>query len=949
MGQPNEKEDPKALLDKLNEYEQYLQITNNSSEKSFIFLRNIINEYQNYKLILEKYQRKKVGSSPLRKKTEYKNNKKDEAGYDKNRLNEINHRFERVNKWIKMAKTPYYNNLRFIFQKIKGGSKEKKSNNKELSYIGSTKNIYSKNEKKKNERSPRIRKCTDANNNNNINIKNMNNDLIVITKKLKKNNSFDNSSIISNNDNDNSDNNNNNNRNIRGHDYMDDYTDKIIEERITSFYNNNRTKFPERIFKGPPDSFRWISWCIVNEIPLNRDISIYNNYLTIDLEKDNKDRIIRDIERTFSDKNISNEQLRKKETSLYNILKAFWNLDKEIGYCQGMNLIVGFLLLVSDGNELDTFYMLISNFSSTYKVRKKYNYSFRGLFSEEFPLLYFFNFIFDNLLEENMPEVKKHLDEMGITYDLWIGQWFQTLFTIVLPLNWLKRLWDCIYCDNIFFVVKFGFVFTRLIKKDIMERNEEINIIDFFKEMQKYSLCPENKFLEEKIDINILISKAHKIKIDPEEYLKLYKKKGENFDEFKIKMEKNNKICYLLEYGNKKLVNYKVNHRGTVLFTEEEGNVLKNELIKRKKQMENDLQKVKTNKTEYEDKLENVENKNDKNLNYDPKTKKIKIHINKNITKNDKINFIKIDKNIDNNKNKKIHLKTDYNLENKRNDIIGSDKSLDNINKEKIIENKEESNKINNLELTPEKRNNYFLNNTENNYSPYFGVHPNLNDNNSPYKNYPMKVPKCDINACVNTANRNINIEYNKLNKNFYSGYYPQTECQNKAPNINNFNNINQNNLYQNYYGNIYPNQNNQVNNNNFLNNQFSPNNNVIGNNLNNNLMLNNNANNVFNNNNIMNNNINNNLQNYNNNILNNNINNNNINNTPNNLNYINNNNHNNNYYFKFVNINNNNLNNNINNHNIKAESNPLYINNINNNNQNQPKCKQIKLFDKNT
>ena len=937
MGQPNEKEDPKVLLDKLNKYEEY-------SEKSFICLRNIINEYLNYKLILDKYQRKKVGLSPLRKKTDYKNNKK-EVSYDKNKLNEINHKFERVNKWIKMAKTPYYNNLHFIFQKIKGGSKEKekKANNKELSYIGSTKNIYSKNEKKKNDISPRIRKCTEANNNN-INIKNMNNDLIVITKKLKKNNSFDNSSIISNND-------NNNNKNIRGHDYMDDYTDKIIEERITSFYNNNKSKFPERIFKGPPDSFRWISWCIVNEIPLNRDISIYNNYLTIDLEKDNKDRIIRDIERTFSDKNISNEQLRKKETSLYNILKAFWNLDKEIGYCQGMNLIVGFLLLVSDGNELDTFYMIVSNFSSTYKIRKKYNYSFRGLFSEEFPLLYFFNFIFDNLLEENMPEVKNHLDEMGITYDLWIGQWFQTLFTIILPLNWLKRLWDCIYCDNIFFVVKFGFVFTRLIKKDILERNEEINIINFFKEMQKFSLCPENKFLEEKIDINNLISKAHKIKIDPEEYLKLYKKKGENFDEFKTKMEKNEKICFLLEYGNKRLVNYKVNHRGTVLFTEEEGDALKEELIKRKKQIENDLKNVKTNKNEYEDKSENVENQNDKNLNYDFKTKKIKIRINKNISRNDKINFLNIDNNSDNNEyDKKLFLKTENN-ENKRSDIISSDKSLDNINKEKINENKEESNKINNLELKPEKRNNYFLNNTnnnENNNSPYFGVQPNSNDNNSSYKNYQMKVPKCDINTCVNTANKNINIEYNKLNKNF--GYYPQTEYQNKSPIINNFKKINQNNLFQNYYHSIYPNQNNQINNNNFPNNQFCPNNNVLGNNLNNNLMINNNTNNAFNNNNNMNNNINNNIQNYNNKFLNNNINNNNINNNVhNNLNYINNN-HNNNYYLKFVNTNNNsNLNNNINNH-IKAESNPLFINNINNNNnQNQQTCKVIKLFDKNT
>jgi hypothetical protein len=118
----------------------------------------------------------------------------------------------------------------------------------------------------------------------------------------------------------------------------------------------------------------------------------------IDINKEYKALLLNDKKNN----DINNKELREKETSLYNILKAFWNLDKEVGYCQGMNLIVGFLLLISEGNELDTFYLLISNFSSTFKERKKYNYSFRGLFSEEFPLLYFLNFIFYILLEENV-------------------------------------------------------------------------------------------------------------------------------------------------------------------------------------------------------------------------------------------------------------------------------------------------------------------------------------------------------------------------------------------------------------------------------------------------------------------------------------------------------------------------------------------------------------------
>jgi hypothetical protein len=94
------------------------------------------------------------------------------------------------------------------------------------------------------------------------------------------------------------DNNSNKNNNNLFHD-LDDYTDNKIEEKMILFYLNNKSKFVERVSKGPPDSFRWISWCIINEIPLERDINIYKNYITKDLEKDNKDAIIEILKERF--------------------------------------------------------------------------------------------------------------------------------------------------------------------------------------------------------------------------------------------------------------------------------------------------------------------------------------------------------------------------------------------------------------------------------------------------------------------------------------------------------------------------------------------------------------------------------------------------------------------------------------------------------------------------
>ena len=458
MGQQNDSLEPETVLNQINSIEQKLKKDNIFSEESFNIAKAVEVEYKNSKTLLDIYQTKK--------------NLKEKM--DKNKYDEINHNFERITKWIKMAKTPYVSNFQFFLGKIKGD--DKKIKNKKLYQDKSTDNIFNKGNKKKrtklnlNQDFPQTERKV-RNNEENIHIK---------KNKRKQTTSLDKyKQKISDSEINKEEEDKNNNVIIQN------FSDKNIEEKIREFYSYNKSKFKERLFKEPPECLRWVSWCIINQTPLERDINIYNNYLVKDLEEENKNCIIRDIQRTFSDTNINKDELKKKEISLYNVLKAFWNLDDQIGYCQGMNLLVGFMLLISEGNELDTFYILISNFSATFNQRKVYDYSWRGLFSEGFPLLVYLNFIFDILLEENLPEIKNHLDELGITYDLWIGQWFQTLFTIVLPINWCKRVWDCIFSDSIYFLIKFGIVFTKLLKNDILEKTEEIDVINFFKDLQK--------------------------------------------------------------------------------------------------------------------------------------------------------------------------------------------------------------------------------------------------------------------------------------------------------------------------------------------------------------------------------------------------------------------------------------------------------------------------------
>ena len=745
MGQQNEIEEPEFILDQLNSYEEQIKKDDIFSEDSFQIAKNIAKEYITYKDILDKNQKKK----------QYKNDQIDiSEDYDRNKLEEIKNKFDRINKWIKMAKTPYRNNFQHFLNKIIGEDKKVKNNN--LFKDKSTDNIFGRGFKRKNNKL-----------NNNIlgqnfpetERKEKNKEIIKKGKKEKRTTSLDKYKSKESD----SDQKNQQRKNF------ENYNDKNIEDKILSFYNHNKSKYKERLFKGPPECFRWLSWIIANQIPLERDINIYNNYLVKDLEEENKNSIIRDIQRTFSDVNMDEMALRKKETSLYNVLKAFWNLDEQIGYCQGMNLVVGFMLIISEGNELDTFYMLISNFSETFNKRKTYEYSFRGLFSEEFPLLSFLNFIFDILLEENIPEIKNHLEELGISYDLWIGQWFQTLFTIILPLNMCKRVWDCIFSDNIYFLVKFGIAFTKLIKTEILDKTEEIDVINFFKELQKFSMYPDNKFLESKCDIDTLITKASKIKLAPEEYIKLYRRRNENYGEFKSMMDKNSKISYNLEIGNISFNDHKLNCRETVLFEKDNDEKEKDtgNLDQIKELYGKDFKKN-------ENIIENEKKQNNK-IDIEPKIKQNDIKINENqINKEDK-NEIKIKpilqrkNNINTNKKLFIPKQEIFDFEKNNNNMDKifnenkGEKTNNKINRSNNLNPTYKKKKMNQMPFNKDKNINKIKNNYDNNIN--YDCNNINNDNNKNMNNNDIKINSNDNN------NNNFNMINNKIDYNISNNF----------------------------------------------------------------------------------------------------------------------------------------------------------------------------------
>ena len=359
---------------------------------------------------------------------------------------------------------------------------------------------------------------------------------------------------------------------------INDYTDFKIEKGIKNFNLKYHEKFLQRVFKGPPECFRLISWIVLNNIPLDRNKEVYDFYIKKELNQEIKTSIIKDIQRTFSNKETL-EILRPKEKKLYNVLKGFSNLDFNLGYCQGMNLIVGFLLNVSDFIESEVFFLLISMFSSTFQERKikNFNFSIRGMFSEGFPLLLFMNYIFDKEFSKLLPELKKKFDNFLITYDVWIGKWFQTIFTLILPIEWCKRLFDCIFVNGIFFQIYFGLALVILLEKNLNKLEDDSEILNYFKEFNDNPLS-NNKKISNLLSIKDLLNKSKKIKIDINDYYKKYLEENPSFED---EIEKNNieyEIIGIDEIDKNQYPFIDYNRKTTILFESEEESLKSNDI-----------------------------------------------------------------------------------------------------------------------------------------------------------------------------------------------------------------------------------------------------------------------------------------------------------------------------------------------------------------------------------
>lgn len=180
-------------------------------------------------------------------------------------------------------------------------------------------------------------------------------------------------------------------------------------------------------------------------------------------------QIRKDLSRTFPEQDYFRDGKGVGQENLFNVVKAYSLYDEECGYCQGMQFIVGPLLLNMPDEEA---------FSTLVRLMK--SYGLRGHFEPNMPALQLRLFQFDRLLEDILPLLHRHLVRQGVKTSMYASQWFMTLFSYRFPLEFVYRILDSVFAEGIEAIFRFAVALMRRSEDALLELTFE-DILEYLK------------------------------------------------------------------------------------------------------------------------------------------------------------------------------------------------------------------------------------------------------------------------------------------------------------------------------------------------------------------------------------------------------------------------------------------------------------------------------------
>lgn len=189
------------------------------------------------------------------------------------------------------------------------------------------------------------------------------------------------------------------------------------------------------------------------------------------LDTDTFRQIELDIDRTFGHSGTTicmeagRDQLRR-------VLRAYSLRNPSVGYCQGLNFIVAFLMLVAD--EENVFWLLSAFCEDLYP----------GYYTPAMADIQTDMLVLKQLIAEELPRLDEFTTEVGLPLELLGSQWLLCLFTTTFPSETVFRIFDCIFTEGALFVFPVIMAHLRRLEPVLLDLSEFHGVLSSIKDAE---------------------------------------------------------------------------------------------------------------------------------------------------------------------------------------------------------------------------------------------------------------------------------------------------------------------------------------------------------------------------------------------------------------------------------------------------------------------------------
>lgn len=270
--------------------------------------------------------------------------------------------------------------------------------------------------------------------------------------------------------------------------FEDDIWDNVIKE-WDDWCKRKVGKIKVLIRRGVPAHLRPAVWQLLCDA---QNVAVQQKYS--DLLKSSSPSetlILRDLTRILPQHQLFHK-VATCQKPLFNVLKAYSILDREIGYCQGSVFIVG--LLLTQMAEEEAFCIF---------VRLMKDFRMRDLYRSNMVELGCCLHQFDAMIKDQLPELHSHFQTQGFHTSMFSSSWFLNILLSSLPITAAIRIFDIFMCEGLEIVFRVGLALLQMKQTELIKLDVE-GMMNCLQNLESWASDPDG-----------IIEAAYQIKYNP--------------------------------------------------------------------------------------------------------------------------------------------------------------------------------------------------------------------------------------------------------------------------------------------------------------------------------------------------------------------------------------------------------------------------------------------------